>query len=153
MPLPIPNLDDKTFEQLVEEARALIPRFTKEWTDHNIHDPGITFIELFAWLAEIQNYRLNQVTDKNYQQFFKLIGLSPRPTIPARMDIAFTLEKGDDQGPLIPAGTKIVPAGKEDFVFETSADFFLTKTVLEAVKSYQNGRIVDHTKADKTGNI
>ncbi|RPJ86384.1 MAG: putative baseplate assembly protein, partial [Acidobacteria bacterium] len=115
--------------------------------------PGITFIELFAWLAEIQNYRLNQVTDKNYQQFFKLIGLSPRPTIPARMDIAFTLEKGDDQGPLIPAGTKIVPAGKEDFVFETSADFFLTRTALESVKSYQNGRIVDHTEANKTGNI
>ena len=54
MSLPVPNLDDKTFEQLIEEARALIPRFAPEWTDHNLHDPGITFMELFAWLAEMK---------------------------------------------------------------------------------------------------
>jgi hypothetical protein len=61
MPLEIPNLDNRRWADLVEEARALIPRVAPRWTDHNVHDPGMTFIELFAWLAEMQLYQLNRV--------------------------------------------------------------------------------------------
>jgi hypothetical protein len=49
---------------LVQEARALIPRRAPAWTDHNVHDPGITFIELFAWLVEMQLYQLNRVGER-----------------------------------------------------------------------------------------
>jgi hypothetical protein len=56
MPLPVPNLDDRTFDRLVDEARRRIPVYAPEWTDHNVHDPGITFLELFAWLTEMQLY-------------------------------------------------------------------------------------------------
>jgi len=75
MTLPKENLDDKNFEELVKEAVARIPVYAPEWTDHNIHDPGITFIELFAWLAEMQIYRLNMISDKSYRKFLTLVGI------------------------------------------------------------------------------
>jgi hypothetical protein len=73
MSLPLENLDNKTFEELVEEAKKRIPIYAPQWTDHNLHDPGITLIELFAWLLEMQVYRLNQVPDASYWNFLKLI--------------------------------------------------------------------------------
>ena len=49
MPLAAPKLDDRLFQDLVEEAKKRIPHYTSEWTDHNVSDPGITLLELFAW--------------------------------------------------------------------------------------------------------
>ncbi len=73
MPITLPNLDDRRYADLVEEARALIPTYAPEWTDHNEVDPGITLIELFAYLSEMLLYRLNRVTDKNRYAFLKLL--------------------------------------------------------------------------------
>lgn len=73
MPLQLPNLDDRTYDDLVEEARSLIPTYAPEWTNHNPSDPGITLIELFAYLTELLIYRLNRVTDANIVSFLKLL--------------------------------------------------------------------------------
>jgi hypothetical protein len=80
MTLPKENLDDKKFEELVKEAVSRIPVYAPEWTDHNLHDPGITFIELFAWLAEMQIYRLNMISDKSYRKFLTLVGIHDHTT-------------------------------------------------------------------------
>lgn len=79
MSLPIPRLDDKTFDGLVSEAQALIPVFNREWTDYNPSDPGITLIELFAWLAEMTIYRTDQVTEQTYRNFLGMVGISTGP--------------------------------------------------------------------------
>lgn len=73
MPLKLPNLDDRTFKDLVDEAISHIPRCAPEWTNHNISDPGITLIELFSYITEILIFRLNCVTDENKYKFLKLI--------------------------------------------------------------------------------
>jgi hypothetical protein len=73
LPLNLPNLDDRSYADLVAEARALLPALAPDWTDHNPADPGITLIELFAWLTEMLLYRLNQVTDENRVAFLRLI--------------------------------------------------------------------------------
>jgi hypothetical protein len=73
MPLTLPNLDDRTYADLVEEARALIPVSAPEWTNHNESDPGITLIELFAYLTEMLIYRLNRITDAETMAFLTLI--------------------------------------------------------------------------------
>lgn len=73
MPLQLPNLDDRRYADLMEEARALIPTHAREWTNHNPSDPGITIIELFAFLAEMLIYRLNRVTSANVLSFLKLL--------------------------------------------------------------------------------
>jgi hypothetical protein len=75
MSLPVPNLDDRNFEDLMQEAKSLIPIYNKDWTNHNPSDPGITLLELFAWLSELIIYRLNQVSEENYRAFLKLLGI------------------------------------------------------------------------------
>ncbi len=73
MPLELPNLDDLTYDELVTEAIRTIPNYAPEWTNHNPADPGITLIELFAYLSEMLLYRQNRVTDKNVCAFLKLL--------------------------------------------------------------------------------
>ncbi len=73
MTLPLPNLDDRTYADLVEEAIAQIPLEYPEWTDHNPTDTGIILIELLAWLTEMTLYRVNQIPDENYASFVSLL--------------------------------------------------------------------------------
>src|SRR6185295_13241597 len=73
MPIKLPNLDDRTFADLVAEAHTLIPVHAPKWTNHNESEPGITRGDLFAYLTEIQIYRLNRVTDANLCACLRLI--------------------------------------------------------------------------------
>jgi hypothetical protein len=73
MPIPVPTLDDRTFEQLVAEGRSLIPRYSKEWTNHNPSDPGITLLELLAYLTETTNFQLDQIPDTSIMRFLQLV--------------------------------------------------------------------------------
>lgn len=73
MPLELPNLDDRSYDDLVQEALSLIPSYAPDWTNYNPSDPGITLIELFAYLSELLIYRLNRVTDTNQYAFLKLL--------------------------------------------------------------------------------
>lgn len=89
-----PNLDDRTWQVLVDQMRALIPRYAPGWTDHNPSDLGVTLIELFAWLTEGVVYRLNQVPDKNYVAFLNLLGITRDPPTPAHTYLTFTPSAG-----------------------------------------------------------
>src|SRR6476620_3691365 len=91
MPLPLPDLDTRRWTDLVDEGRALIPRYAPGWTDHNIHDPGITLIELFAWMVEQEIYRVNRVPERHRRKFLQLIGFTSAPPRPARVTLHFTL--------------------------------------------------------------
>ncbi|MEG4304894.1 hypothetical protein [Microcoleus sp. D3_18a_C4] len=82
MPLPLPNLDDRTYADLVEEAISLIPIEAPEWTDRNPSDTGIVLIELLAWLTEMVLYRVNQIPDCNQAAFLTLLKGQPW-TLPA----------------------------------------------------------------------
>lgn len=147
----IANLDDKTFDELVQEARSLIAQYTKEWTDHNVHDPGITFIELFAWLAEMQIYQLNQVTENNYKKFLKLVGLYPAGMQPTGVDITF---QNITELKTILAGTQIVnKVGSEEIVFETEEAFTLVPANLKSIKTIFNSQTIDNTQANEKDSI
>lgn len=94
MPLLLPNLDDRTWADLVAESTALIPVYGPEWTDQNYSDPGITLVELLAWIAEMDIYRLNQITDRERLKFLALVGITPKPPLPAHAVLNFTLAGG-----------------------------------------------------------
>ena len=79
MPLPVPNLDDRRFQDLVDDAKRLVQRRCPEWTDHNVSDPGVTLIETFAFMVDQLLYRLNRVPDRHYLKFLDLIGVTPVP--------------------------------------------------------------------------
>jgi predicted phage baseplate assembly protein len=89
MPLPLPNLDTRRWADLVEEGRALIPRYAPSWTDHNVHDPGITLIELFAWYAEGAMYRANRISDSARRKYLSFIGYDSRQPEPAELLVGF----------------------------------------------------------------
>ena len=104
MALMLPDLDDRRWAELVDVGRALIPVQAPEWTDHNVHDPGITLLELLAWIAETDIYRLNRVSDRHKLKFLALLGIVPRPPTPARTVLGLAL-KDNAQGALpVPEG-------------------------------------------------
>ena len=94
MTLPTPNLDDRNFDDIVEEAIRLIPQYCPDWTNYNPSDPGVTLIELFAWMTEMILYRLNKVPDKVYVTLLDLIGIRLRPPQPAQVQLSFGLVDG-----------------------------------------------------------
>ena len=93
MALPVPNLDNRTFEQLLQEARKSIPNYASQWTNHNPADPGITLVELFAWLVEITSYRINLVTEEHHLKYLKLLGVRPQGISPATADLSFEMDE------------------------------------------------------------
>jgi Baseplate J-like protein. len=95
MPITLPNLDDRTYDDLMQEARSLIPAHAPEWTNHNASDPGITLIELFAYLAEMLIYRLNRVTDANVYAFLKLIDEWERHSSPGGVIVKTRVGPGE----------------------------------------------------------
>jgi predicted phage baseplate assembly protein len=119
-----PNLDDRTWREIVDQARALIPRYAPEWTDHNPSDLGITLIELFAWIAEGMIYRLNRVPDRSLVQFLNLLGITRAPATPATTWLTFKLSSGASPT-IVPAGSRVTTTQNEQaapIIFETDAD-------------------------------
>jgi len=89
MPIPLPNLDDRTYAELTAEARAIIPGLLPEWTNHNPSDPGIMLIELLAWLTEMTLFQLNEIPPKNIETFLGLLGWTgPQDQAPVVLDVA-----------------------------------------------------------------
>jgi len=104
MSLPLPKLDDRNFEDLLEEAISLIPRYNREWTDFNPSDPGIALVELFAWLSEMMLYRIDQVTEKNQLKFLELIGIEPDEGEDIKTAFARAVKYLDDRYRLVAEG-------------------------------------------------
>jgi predicted phage baseplate assembly protein len=109
-----PQLDDRTFNDLVEEARARIPLYAPEWTDHNLSDPGITLIELFAFMTDIVLYRLNRVPDKHFIKFMELVGMRLHEAEPARADVTFWLTTPQANTIVVPSGTEVATTRTEN---------------------------------------
>jgi predicted phage baseplate assembly protein len=120
MTLPTPQLDDRKFQDIVREARAKIPQYCPGWTDYNLSDPGITLIELFAWMTDMLLYRLNRVPDKNYIKFMEMIGLHLETARPAQADLTFTLSAPQPKVVTIPRGTEVATIRTE---METAISF------------------------------
>ncbi len=138
MPLQAPNLDDRQFSDILAEAKTLIPRYAPEWTNFNESDPGITLVELFAWMTEIIVYRLNQVPDLNYIKFLQLIGIELEPAQPAVAELTFALTRPDIATAIVPMGTQIAATGATGtpILFETDTALIAIGATLAALQSY-----------------
>src|SRR3954454_9100162 len=94
MPLIVPQLDYRNFKQLRDETLARIPVHTPEWTNFNESDPGVTIVELFAFMTENLLYRSNRVPESNLKKFLTLLGIGLRPAAAAQGLIIFRNERG-----------------------------------------------------------
>lgn len=124
--LPKSNLDDRSFEDLVEECILRIPRYCPEWTNHNPGDPGITLIELFAWLTDQMLMRFNQVPRRNYVAFLELLGIRLNPPEPAGCELTFYLTQAQSEPIRIPYATEVATLRtetQEAIIFSTDEEF------------------------------
>jgi predicted phage baseplate assembly protein len=132
--LPAPNLDDRRFQQLVDEAKILVQQRCPEWTDHNVHDPGVTLIEAFATMVDQLLYRLNRVPDKQYLAFLELIGVRRYPPTAATTDVTFWLSAPQPVAVRIAAGTEVATArteAEEAVVFGTTRELAIVPCALD----------------------
>jgi hypothetical protein len=110
MSLPSPNLDDRSFADLVDEARQYITAHCPAWTDLSPGDPGIALVEVFAYLTEIMIYRFNRVPSKAYIEFLRLLGVTLLPPSAAAVELRFKLSQPATHPVEIPRGTRVTAA-------------------------------------------
>ena len=147
MPLPLERLDVRTFDDLVEEARALIPRAAPSWTDHNYHDPGITLIELLSWLVEQDFYRLDRTPEANVRAFLRAIGIEQQLA-----SVADSVVVVSNTGPdiVLPSGLQLGdPTGA--IVFQTVDALFVSPASLGVVLCGAIGALEDRTADNAAG--
>ncbi|HEV8561807.1 MAG TPA: putative baseplate assembly protein [Actinophytocola sp.] len=113
MSLPMPNLDDRGFQDLVDEAKRRVMQKCPEWTDHNVSDPGVTLIETFAFMVDQLLYRLNRVPNLHYLRFLDLIGVTLFPPSAARCDATFRLAAAQPNPVVVPADTQVASVRTE----------------------------------------
>jgi predicted phage baseplate assembly protein len=133
----LPNLDDRTFEQIRDELLQRIPRYTQEWTDWNESDPGVTLVELFAWLAESIGYRLNQAPERSLLTFLDVLGIEPLAARPARTDLTFKVRPGVTAPITIAARTAVASSLQTDdgpIAFETERGLELMPLSLQSLQ-------------------
>src|SRR3954471_24379835 len=124
MALPAPNLDDRRFQDLVDDAKRMVMRRCPEWTDPNVSGPGVTLIETFAFMTDQLLFRLNQVPDRLYVKFLELIGLRLIPPTPAKAPVTFWLSAPAITPVTVATNTKVgtVRTEAEDSVIFSTED-------------------------------
>ncbi len=149
MPLPVPNLDDRRFQDLVDDAKRLVQQRCPEWTDHNVSDPGVTLIETFAWMTDQLFYRLNRVPDRHYVKFLELIGIRLFPPAAARGDVTFWLSAPQPDVVRIAGGTQVATVRTETdeaVIFTTLDDLpIVPVSAIHAFTTSDGKRNVDRT--------
>lgn len=129
MPLPLPSLDKRTWSDLVAQARTLLPRYAPGWTDYNVHDPGVTLVELFAWLSEMLMFRADRVPPAEVRAFLRWFGVTPLPAQPATTALALRLPPGGS-GVLLPGKLKVEDPTSA-LVFEAPDPVFVSPAWIE----------------------
>jgi len=138
MSLPVPNLDDRRFQDLVDDGKRLVQARCPEWTDHNVSDPGVTLIETFAYMTDQLLYRLNRVPDRIHLKFLDLIGLRLlRPTA-ATAPITFWLSAPATTTLTVATGTRVGTVrteSMESIDFSTLEDLSIPPRTLSFVRA------------------
>ena len=149
MSLELTRLDDRRFQELFEEARALIPRFAPRWTDHNTHDTGITLIELMTWLVDGQLYRLDRLSRDQRHSFMRLLGHESEGALAAQVDLWPTTRRSLG-GRTIRARTVFAARERsKNLRFELEHDVTLSRSSLISIASVLNGDALDRTQVNE----
>ncbi len=147
--LPAPRLDDRGFQDLVDDAKRLVTRRCPEWTDHNVSDPGVTLIETFAYITDAMLYRLNRVPDRLYVKFLEMIGLRMYPATAARGPVTFWLATPPEAPFVVPQGTEVATPNADDgsrVLFSTVGDLEIVPCALAGLATCAaGGDEQDHT--------
>lgn len=115
--IPTIELDEEGFREIFERARKRIPVLFPEWTNFNTNDSGIALLELFAWLKDMQEYHLNQISGEHLSVYLKLLGMKAAGMRPAHGVVHCTVidrARAAACDFMLPAGTRFA-AGQLHF--------------------------------------
>ena len=146
MSMPAPQLDDRAFQDLVDEAKRYVQMSCPEWTDNNVADPGVTLIETFALLVDQLIYRTNRVPELHYVKFLELIGAQMFPPSAAIATLRFWLSVPQPNPVLVPAGTQVSTARQgqdRPTIFSTRRDLSLVSVSSNGVRTQATGRPIE----------
>ncbi|HEY5933078.1 MAG TPA: putative baseplate assembly protein, partial [Kofleriaceae bacterium] len=153
MPIESPQLDDLRYDRVVEELLRRIPVHTPEWTDHNDSDPGITLIQLFAYLTEQIGWRLNRVPEKTHIELLKLLGIRLEAARAAKTHVAFLLaHPAINPGVILDAGSRVARKGSPPILFETDALYDIVPAEPRCIVTTKHPFLWDLLRLDEVGN-
>jgi hypothetical protein len=133
-----PKIDERTFSDLMDTIRGIVPHYTPEWKNTNDQDPGVALLKIFTHITENIIHRFNQVPHKNFVAFLDMLGIQLLPAQPSRVPVTFYLAKGTDKEILIPARTQASSKKTdehEELIFETEKNLLATPSPLKRVVS------------------
>lgn len=118
------KLDDLTWGEMVAAVRRRVAAASAgQWTLHAPVDPGITLLELFAYLLEQRVYWMDQVPDSLVRGALSLLGERPRATQAAATIVHFPAV---ERPTLVAAGTPLtLPRSAPPVVFSAEGEVVL----------------------------
>lgn len=145
-----PPLDDRTYADIVAEARQRIPRYTPEWNDFNPGDTGMALVELFAWMTELLIYRTNRMPDLAQLKFLELIGVDVAPARPASAYVTVAAESGWPDATIdLPKRSQFSADGPDGpVIFETERRLVVFAPMLDRVAVLVGGVLTDQSAAN-----
>ncbi len=150
MPIPVPNLDDRSYQDLVDELVARIPAHTPEWTNPQAGDPGRTLIELFSWLTDSLLYRVNLIPERQRLAFLRLLGAQMQPANAARTLLSINFDAPDNTAAqILPPLTPI----KGPAPFETLAEMVVLPITAECYSKRKLSGDEQTAMADKIAEL
>jgi hypothetical protein len=142
----VTNLDSIEFDDLFLLARAEIPRYAPDWTDHNLHDPGMTLIDLLAWIVDQQVFRVGFVGSRHRRAFAALLGQKPEGAQPARGVV--WPSGGVSESRLVQQGAPVVCVTRPTLPFALEQQLYLTAATLRGAHVTVSGRFVPASGSD-----
>ncbi|NDO46139.1 baseplate J/gp47 family protein [Clostridium sp. MD294] len=125
--LPLSNLNKKNSQTLLNEAlQKLNMQYSDVWTDMDIHDPGITFLELLCYLKEKQQQSMQKIDDKTILQFAKILQLERKSAKPEKVSIEVIVK----QDTFLPRGTVFLA---KQYQYENSKRVFLQNNAIVSI--------------------
>ena len=121
MPLIVPRIDDRDYPRILSETLARIPVHTPEWTNFNDADPGVTLLQLFAFMTDSLLYRANLIPERNRLKFLELLGIPLRPPAAATGVAAIVNQAGPAEAVTLPRELQLM-AGPVGFVTTNALD-------------------------------
>lgn len=152
MPLEAPQLDNRRFEDILREAQLRIPRYSPEWTDFNESDPGITLVQLFAWLTEMMLYQMNRVPERNYIKFLQLLGIELQPAQSATVHLEIQANAQATELQSLPPRTQVQgqPPEGDPVTFETLEGLDLIQPPLESLQVFDGAAFTDVSELNQS---
>ena len=111
-----PQVQPQPYAQIISEALVRIPVHNPEYTNYqNNTDPGVTILQLFAFMVDNLSYLANQIPDQNRQKFLNLLGIAMQAPQAATGMVTFDNTRGPLQTVTLPAQLPVF-AGTTGFV-------------------------------------